>query len=65
GFLTPAGDDQALAAALQLLHDDRDQAVEIRELAALEARGRFSLESMIDNYRNVYREVIAGQGARR
>jgi glycosyltransferase involved in cell wall biosynthesis len=65
GFLTPAGDDLALAAALQLLHDDRDQAVAIRELAALEARSRFSLESMIDNYRTVYREVIAGQGARR
>ena len=58
GFLTPARDPRALAAALITLHRDPLLRHSMGEAGERRARALFSLNGMLDSYRRVYREVL-------
>ena len=65
GFLTPARDPKALAAALVTLHRDPLLRHSMGEAGEGRARELFSLNGMLDSYRSVYRELLAGNVHRR
>ena len=58
GFLAPARDPRALAAALITLHRDPLLRHSMGEAGERRARALFSLNGMLDSYRRVYREVL-------
>ena len=60
GFLAPARDPRALAAALLTLHRDPSLRHSMGNAGERRARQLFSLNGMLDSYRRVYREVLAG-----
>jgi glycosyltransferase involved in cell wall biosynthesis len=58
GYLTPAGDDRALADALFRLASDPAMRERMGRQGAVRARDLFSEERMIQAYRNLYREML-------
>ena len=58
GLLAGAGDDGALAESLTRIAQDGALRQLLIENAAMRAIESFSLEGMLDSYRNVYREVL-------
>lgn len=63
GFLAGSGDDQCLATHLTTLAQQSSLRTQMGDRAAVVACSRFSLESMLNSYQNVYTEVL--QGVRR
>jgi glycosyltransferase involved in cell wall biosynthesis len=57
GFLTEAGDADALASRIALLLEDADRAAGMGRSARSRAEQCFSLEGMLAAYRNLYRAV--------
>jgi len=61
GVLTPPGDPKALADAVTLLLED-DSLLRAMSLSANEdARRRFDLQTQVEAYLNLYREIIEGR----
>ncbi len=60
GFLTPVRDPRALAAALITLYQDPALQNSMGTAGERRARALFSLNGMLESYRKVYREVLAG-----
>ena len=60
GFLAPCRDDASLAAALIRLYRDPVLCKRMASVAAQRAVEKFSLEGMLNAYRDVYREVLDG-----
>ncbi len=58
GFLAPSGDDAQLAASLIELYRSPALRNQMADVAAKSAREKFSLDGMLDSYRNVYRQVL-------
>jgi glycosyltransferase involved in cell wall biosynthesis len=58
GLLAQAGDHQALADALIQLHRNPDQRSQIAEAGRQRARQQFSLNAMLDGYRQLYEEML-------
>lgn len=58
GFLAPARDDAQLAASLIELYRRPELRERMANVAAKRADGKFSLDGMLNGYRNVYREVL-------
>jgi sugar transferase (PEP-CTERM/EpsH1 system associated) len=58
GYLAPAGDEIALATALQHLHDDPCLRRGMGEVGNHMAHQRFSLSLMLDRYAAVYQQVL-------
>jgi glycosyltransferase involved in cell wall biosynthesis len=58
GLLVPPGDPNALAAAIQKLLDDPDQARMLGETARKTAFERFSAEAMVERYMEVYEGLL-------
>jgi glycosyltransferase involved in cell wall biosynthesis len=56
GLLTPVGDAEALAKAIEKLLTDGSLRTSIGALARTRARTRFSLERMVDETEQVYLE---------
>jgi len=57
GFLTAAGDAEALAQRMQLLLDDNDMRTRLAAEAARDAVARFGLDRQADAFLDWYREV--------
>lgn len=64
GFLAPSGDDRLLAAALVELYRNTDLRKQMAEIAAIRATEKFSLDGMLDSYRDVYRDVLGRRDRR-
>jgi glycosyltransferase involved in cell wall biosynthesis len=64
GLLVPPGDPTRLAEALQRLLDGADLRHRMGDAARRRALRRFTLESMLRKYRDVYAEVLATTGVR-
>ncbi len=60
GFLAPARDPKALAAALITLYQNLPMRQSMSEAAERRARQLFSLNRMLEDYRSVYRNVLSG-----
>jgi glycosyltransferase involved in cell wall biosynthesis len=60
GYLTPAGDDRALADALHRLASDPAIRERMGRQGAVRARDLFSAEQMLEGYRRLYREMLDG-----
>ena len=58
GFLAPSGDDASLAASLIELYRSPELRNQMADVAAKRAMETFSLDGMLDSYRNVYRQVL-------
>jgi len=58
GFLAPSRDHASLAASLIELHCRPDLRKRMADVAAQRAREKFSLDGMLNSYREVYREVL-------
>lgn len=58
GFLAPARNHRELADALVMLSRDRELRERMANLAAQRAENQFSLDTMLNSYRNVYRDVL-------
>ncbi len=58
GFLAPSGDDSSLAAALIELHRNPGLRSKMADVAAKLAKEKFSLDGMLNSYRDVYRDVL-------
>ncbi len=58
GFLAPSRDDAALAKSLIELYRDGSLREQMAETAAQRANEKFSLDGMLNGYRDVYRETI-------
>ena len=57
GLLVPAGDVDALAAALQTLIDDEPQRLALGRAGRARARDRFSAEVIVPRYEALYRRL--------
>ncbi|HQX51553.1 MAG TPA: glycosyltransferase [Planctomycetaceae bacterium] len=64
GFLAPPRDHAALAAGLVQLYSDCELRERMANLAARRAEEKFSLDGMLNNYRNVYHEVLTPNSRR-
>lgn len=64
GFLSPARDVISLSDSLVSLFRDRQLRERMVELASRRAVEKFSLGSMLDRYRDVYRQVIGRRHSR-
>jgi glycosyltransferase involved in cell wall biosynthesis len=58
GFLAPAGDPAALAAAVVRLLDDPDLARRIGEAGRRDVVERFSVRAMVEQTAQLYAELI-------
>jgi len=58
GFLAPSGDDRLLAAALVELYRRPELRNQMADAALKRAWETFSLDGMLDSYRDVYRDVL-------
>jgi glycosyltransferase involved in cell wall biosynthesis len=58
GFLAASGDDASLAASLIKLYRCPDLRQRMADIAARRAVEKFSLDGMLNGYRDVYREVL-------
>ncbi len=58
GLLTPLGDAQALAEAIASLLLDEPRRLAMAEAAVRDARARFSLPRMVDDYLAYYAEIL-------
>ncbi len=61
GFLTPRGDESALAASLGRLLRDPQLRERCGEAGRRRVRERFTLDRMLDAYRAQYRALLAGE----
>jgi glycosyltransferase involved in cell wall biosynthesis len=59
GLLVPAGDDDALAAAIARLVDRPDEARALGQWARDRAAGLFGCDAMIDRHVALYAELLA------
>jgi len=64
GFLASSGDDTSIATFLIELYRRPDLRKDMANVAAQRAVEKFSLDSMLNGYRNVYREVLGGRNCR-
>jgi glycosyltransferase involved in cell wall biosynthesis len=62
GFLTPSGDDAALSASLIQLHREPALRERMAYAAAQLATRQFSLDGMLNSYRNIYRGILSDGG---
>ncbi|MCA9057883.1 MAG: glycosyltransferase [Planctomycetaceae bacterium] len=62
GLLAPSGDASALAGHLLHLQQSPETSRLMGEAGAAVAQSRFSLQGMIQSYREVYREMLTGNG---
>jgi mannosyltransferase len=60
GLLVPAGDGDALARAIDQIVSDRELARRMGVAARRHAAERFSLESMMSAYENLYERLGSG-----
>ena len=58
GMLAPSGDASTLAASLVQLHQNADLRNQMAEVAAGRAQEKFSLQGMLNSYRDVYYDVL-------
>lgn len=63
GFLSPAGDGEAMAVATGRLLSDEGLRLRMGVEAAADARARFSLDRQVDEYLGWYERVLAAGGA--
>jgi len=56
GLLVPTASPQALAEGIIRILDDRRFAIRCRDIALVEAEGRYSLSAMLDSYESLYRQ---------
>lgn len=61
GLLVPAGDSQALAAAITELCGNKGRAMEMGEKGRAVVRVKFGIEKMIKAHETVYNEILAGR----
>jgi colanic acid/amylovoran biosynthesis glycosyltransferase len=59
GLLVDVGDDEALAQAIARLIDDSDEAARIGAAGAERIRLEHTIEGMIEQFADVYEEVLA------
>ncbi len=57
GLLVPPDDPEALAAALTALSNDPARCAAMAALGPSHARARFSLDTMLDKYQELYRAL--------
>lgn len=62
GVLVPAADPEAMAARIVELAGSPEKACAMGRRGRQEAESRFSLQSMMENYRNVYDKLLANAG---
>jgi glycosyltransferase involved in cell wall biosynthesis len=60
GILTPPGEPEALADAVALLIEDDARLQSMSANAAMDARGRFDLQTQVNAYLDWYREILEG-----
>jgi glycosyltransferase involved in cell wall biosynthesis len=58
GMLAPSGDASSLAASLVQLYQNADLRNQMAEVAAGRAQEKFSLQGMLNSYRDVYYDVL-------
>jgi glycosyltransferase involved in cell wall biosynthesis len=58
GMLAPSGDASSLAASLVQLYQNADRRNQMAEVAAARAQEKFSLQGMLNSYRDVYYDVL-------
>ena len=58
GMLAPSGDASSLAASLVQLYQNTDLRNQMAEVAAARAQEKFSLQGMLNSYRDVYYDVL-------
>ena len=58
GLLVPPGDAEALAAAIERLLDDREEAARLARAAREEVASRFGVDGMASGYRQVYERAL-------
>lgn len=58
GMLAPSGDASSLAASLVQLYQSSELRSQMAEVAASRAHEKFSLQGMLNSYRDVYRDVL-------
>ncbi len=58
GMLAPSGDASSLAASLVQLYQNADLRSQMAEVAAGRAQEKFSLQGMLNSYRDVYHDVL-------
>ena len=58
GMLAPSGDASSLAASLVQLYQSADLRNQMAEVAAGRAQEKFSLQGMLNSYRDVYYDVL-------
>jgi sugar transferase (PEP-CTERM/EpsH1 system associated) len=58
GMLAPSGDASSLAASLVQLYQNADLRNQMAEVAAGRAQEKFSLQGMLNSYRDVYDDVL-------
>ncbi|MFO1000032.1 MAG: glycosyltransferase [Planctomycetaceae bacterium] len=64
GMLAPSGDASSLAASLVQLYDNADLRRQMADVAAGRAQEKFSLQGMLNSYRDVYHDVLETSGRR-
>jgi glycosyltransferase involved in cell wall biosynthesis len=64
GVLVPPGDASAIASAIGRLHEDGDRRARIGAAARSTARGRLSLATQAERYREIYERAIARRRSR-
>jgi glycosyltransferase involved in cell wall biosynthesis len=63
GLLVPVGDAEALASAITRLLEDEHERKRMGARARRVARERFSLDRMVDQTEQIYREILSGDEA--
>jgi len=58
GFLVPAGDPGAMAERIMQLQDDEPRRKAMSVKASQRVRKQFSLERMVDEYLDWYKEIL-------
>ena len=58
GMLAPSGDASSLAASLVQLYQNADLRNQMADVAATRAQEKFSLQGMLNSYRDVYYDVL-------